>query len=181
MRIIILSMALFMTNNIHAENPRLISGDYSIYNINTGILAYAPARTLNGYVYGLPAYYVDKYANAPSELDNANWSVKESSYGSGRYILKNSYSGLCLNFYGVGYQPTQTACSPDNNEQLWLLMQHPTHSGSFTIKSAKNDSICLYSWPGDTDYYLYTDECTKYQNLSDWAFVSPLRRGYHNP
>ncbi|OLF57795.1 hypothetical protein BTN33_18120 [Aeromonas veronii] len=181
MRAIVFIIFSSFSHTLYADDSKLISGDYSIYNINTGILVSAPSKEIDEYVYGLSAYYVDKYATTSSELGNANWSIKESSYGSGLYIIKNAYSGLCLSLYGVGYQPIQTTCSSDTSEQLWKLTQHQADKGTFTISGADNNSVCLYSWPGNSDYYLYTDECSKYPQLSDWAFISPIRRGYHNP
>ena len=164
-----------------AEKTNLISGNYSIYNINTGTLAYVADKKYDSYVYSLPAYYVDKYASEITDLEKANWIIKESSYGSGRYTLKNKYSGLCLTFYGIGYQTTQTGCSNQNENQQWNIVQNTTNKGGFSMVASSDDSVCLYSWPGDTDYYMYTDACATYKNLSDWTFITTITRGYYNP
>lgn len=174
-------LAVVTSQPVPTAQNKIVSGDYSIYSVNTGSLIYSIEDTVNSYVYGLTAYYVDKYASTSKELERAGWAVQESSYSSGLFTIKNKFTNLCLSLYGSGYQVVQDNCYVDKGEQLWELKENIPNDRSYMIRSSTNPEICIYSWPGDSDYYVYTDKCTSYRNVSDWAFIPIIKRGYFNP
>lgn len=174
-------LAITSTILVSEGNSKLVSGTYSVYSVNTGALVYSDDNNVGSYVYGLPAYYVDKYSSSSKALERAAWDVHESSYSSNLYFFKNKYTGLCLSFLGVGYQVAQDNCSFDKGEQLWEIKENTPGDRSYIIKSSAAPDICMYSWPGDSDYYVYTDRCDSYRQISDWAFIPIMKRGYYNP
>ncbi|WP_429234499.1 RICIN domain-containing protein [Aeromonas salmonicida] len=163
-----------------AKDNRLLSGDYSIYSVNTGALIYAEADTEQSYLYGLSAYYVDKYTSSSKDMERAGWIIQETSYGSELYTIRNKFTNLCMSLYDVGYQVVQDNCSNEKFEQLWKIKENTPADNSYSLVSSTSDDVCVYSWPGNSDFFVYTDKCDSYKNLSDWAFVPVIKRGYNN-
>lgn len=153
--------AMLSTNAFSADYE--YGEQISIYNVGNGVLIYSYESSPNQYVSADTAYELKG-----SWSTNANWQVVYVA--NGKIALKNLYSGLCLQFYGGGYQAVENTCNYDNADQQ--ITPELTSSGALQLMF-KRQNVCLYAYAGDSYYYIYTDICSTAKEYL-WSLVPAL-------
>ena len=85
---------------------------------------------------------LDPGAPQPKIADNQSWEVLPDPAGSRHSIIKNPYTGYCIDVQGNSVSPgaaldADTVKSKDNQNQLWDLLPDPFGSGGFFIQNAQ--------------------------------------------
>ena len=143
---------------------REVSERVSIYNIGNGTLIYTFSSGPNTRVFADYAYNL-----RGSWANNSNWDI--IYINDGTMLFKNVYTGLCLQHYWKGYQVIQNNC--DKNNQKQHIKPVLSSTGAIKLKFS-NYNYCLYTYAGDSYFYIYSDTCRN-TTAYLWSIIPQLR------